>query len=34
MLAECGITVCCETIRQWCRKFGTGYARTLKRREG
>ena len=23
-----------ETIRQWCRKFGTEYARKLKRRGG
>ncbi len=34
LLAERGITVSYETIRQWCRKFGTDYARTLKRREG
>ncbi len=33
-MAERGITVSYETIRQWCRKFGTEYARTLKRREG
>ncbi len=33
-LAERGITVSYEAIRQWCRKFGTEYARTLKRREG
>jgi len=25
LLAERGITVSYETIRQWCRKFGTGY---------
>ncbi len=34
LLAERGITVSYETILQWCRKFGTDYARTLKRREG
>ncbi len=34
LLAERGITVSHETIRQWCRKFGTEYARKLKRRGG
>ena len=34
LLAERGITVSYETIRQWCRKFGTRYARRLKRRKG
>ena len=34
LLAERGIVVSYETIRQWCRKFGTEYARKLKRREG
>jgi len=34
LLAERGITVSYETIRQWCRKFGSDYARTLKRRAG
>jgi len=34
LLAERGITVSYETIRHWCRKFGTEYARRLKRREG
>ena len=34
LLAERGITVSYETIRQWCRKFGTEYARKLKRRGG
>ena len=34
LLAERGITVSYEAIRQWCRKFGTEYARKLKRREG
>ncbi len=33
LLAERGITVSYETIRHWCRKFGTEYARTLRRRE-
>ena len=33
LLAERGVTVSYETIRHWCRKFGTEYARTLKRRE-
>ena len=34
LLAQRGITVSYETVRQWCRKFGTEYARKLKRREG
>ncbi len=34
LLAERGVTVSYETIRQWCRKFGTDYARKLKRRVG
>ena len=34
LLAELGITVSYETIRQWSRKFGAEYARKLKRREG
>ena len=34
LLAERGITVSYETIRQWSRKFGAEYARKLKRREG
>jgi len=33
-LAERGIVVSYETIRQSCRKFGIEYARKLKRREG
>ena len=33
LLAERGVTVSYETIRHWCRKFGTRYARRLKRRE-
>ena len=34
LLGERGITVSYETIRHWCRKSGTRYARRLKRREG
>ncbi len=34
LLSERGITVSYETIRQWCRKFGGEYARTLRRRQG
>ena len=34
LLAERGIIVSYETIRQWCHKFGPDYARKLKRREG
>ena len=34
LLAQRGITVSCETIRQWCRTFGPAYARTLRRRRG
>ncbi|HVN80156.1 MAG TPA: hypothetical protein VMW38_14255 [Terriglobia bacterium] len=34
LLAERGITVSYETIRQWCRKFGVEYARKLRRRPG
>jgi putative transposase len=34
LLAERGITVSYETIRQWCRKFGIEYARMLRRRQG
>src|SRR5437588_8894571 len=33
-LAERGIIVSYETIRIWCQKFGPGYARNLKRRQG
>ena len=32
MLAERGITVSYESIRQWCNKFGTKYAGRLKKR--
>src|SRR5215468_5250008 len=34
LLAERGILVSFETIRQWCRKFGPGYAQRLKGRQG
>ena len=34
LLAERGITVSYETIRQWCQKFGPDYARRLKRPQG
>lgn len=34
LLAERGITVSYETIRQWCRKFGPDYARKIKKRLG
>ena len=34
LLAERGIIVSYETVRQWCRKFGPAYARRLRRRQG
>ena len=34
LLAERGIIVSYETIRQWWGKFGPDYARRLKRRQG
>ena len=34
LLAERGIVVTHETVRQWCRKFGPDYARKLRRRQG
>ena len=34
LLAERGIIVSYETVRQWCRKFGPDYARRLRRRQG
>jgi len=34
LLAERGVIVSYETIRQWSRKFGGEYARKLKRRQG
>jgi DDE domain len=32
-IATTGIIASYETVRQWCRKFGSKYARTLKRRQ-
>ena len=34
LLAQRGVTVTYETIRQWCRTFGPTYVRTLRRRRG
>ena len=34
LLAERGVAVSYETIRQWCRRFGPEYARRLKHRRG
>ena len=34
LLAQRGVTVTYETIRQWCGTFGPAYARTLRRRRG
>ncbi len=34
LLAERGIIVSHEAIRQWCKKFGPSYARAVKRRQG
>ena len=34
LLAERGVVVSYETIRQWCQKFGPHYARKLRRRQG
>jgi len=34
LLAERGITVTYESVRQWCQKFGSAYARKLKKRQG
>jgi putative transposase len=34
LLAQRGINVSYETVRQWCRKFGIEYARRLRRRQG
>jgi putative transposase len=34
LLAERGLAVSYETIRQWSRKFGLDYARRLKRKQG
>src|SRR4051812_26727121 len=32
LLAERGVVLTYETVRQWCRKFGQQYANTLRRR--
>jgi len=32
LLAERGVVLTYETVRQWCQKFGQGYANTLRRR--
>jgi putative transposase len=34
LLAERGVTVTYESVRQWCQKFGPDYARKLKKRPG
>jgi putative transposase len=34
LLAERGIEVSYESVRQWCNRFGPQYARTLKKRQG
>ncbi len=34
LLAERGVVVSYETIRQWCRKFGPHYARKLRPKQG
>ena len=34
LLAERGIIVTYETVRQWCQKFGPAYARKFKKRQG
>ncbi len=34
LLAERGVVVTYETIRQWCQKFGLHYARKLRRKRG
>jgi len=34
LLAERGVIVTYEAIRQWCRTFGLDYARRLRRRSG
>ena len=34
LLAERGVIVSYETIRQWCLKFGGVFARSLRRRQG
>ena len=34
LLAQRGVTVTYETIRQWCHTFGRAYARRLRQRRG
>ena len=34
LLAQRGITVTYETVRRWCRTFGSAYARRLRQRRG
>jgi len=34
LLAERGIAVSYESIRQWCNRFGSEHARKLKKRQG
>jgi putative transposase len=34
MMAERGVIVSYESIHQWCRKFGQGFANGLRRRRG
>ena len=34
LLAQRGVTVTYETLRQWCQRFGPVYARQLRRRRG
>jgi putative transposase len=34
MMAERGVVVCYETIREWCQKFGQSYAKRLRARRG
>ena len=34
LFGQPGMLVSYETIRAWCRKFGPGYARNLRRRQG
>ncbi len=34
LLAERGVEVSYESVRQWCNRFGPQYARTLKQRQG
>lgn len=34
LMAERGIIVSYESVRQWCLKFGDGYAKKLRKRRG